>query len=166
MADPETPDPQIIDRIWTLADRLDPSMLITRDGDHIRARPVFARVRRDEGAIYILSDTKGDKLDQIEAHPRVTLAFSDERANHYAVIEGTAHISHDPEKLRELWRFSDETFWKTPDNPDLRIISVLPEAAELWDGSHLLVTGAKILAERLAGIRVQLVENARVSRLD
>ena len=162
---PDTPDPDVIDRIWTIADRLDPCMFITCDGDGQRARPVYARVRRDEGAIYVLSDTKGCKLDQIDTNPNVTLAFSDERANDYVVITGTARARHDPDKARDLWRFSDETFFTSPDNPDLRVITVRPRAAELWDGSNLLISGAKLLADRLLGARTQLVENARVDRL-
>lgn len=160
------PDPDVTDRIWTLADKLDPCMFVTCEGEGQRVRPVYARVRREEGAIYILSDTKGCKLDQIAANPHVSLAFSDTRANDYVVVNGTAQVSHDPDKARDLWRFSDETFFKSPDNPDLRVITVTPVAAELWDGSNLLVTGAKMLAERLVGAKTQLVENAKVDRLE
>lgn len=159
-------DADVINRIWAIADRLDPCMMVTDDGDRQRVRPVFARVRRDEGRIYILTDVKGSKLDQIAANPHVALAFSDERANDYVVIQGTAEARYDPAKARELWRFSDTTFFKTPDNLDLRVITVTPTAAELWDGSNLLITGAKILAERLAGVSTELVENARVDSLD
>lgn len=166
MADHDTPDPDVIDRIWTIADKLDPCMFITCDGDGQRARPVYARVRRDEGVIYVLTDRQGCKLDHIDANANVTLAFSDERANDYVVISGTAQARHDPDKARDLWRFSDETFFKTPDNPDLRVITVTPTAAELWDGSNLLISGAKLLAERLLGAKTQLVENAKVHRLD
>mgnify|MGYP003286930796 CR=1 FL=1 len=144
--------------------RLLQSALLDRDGQ--RVRPVYARVRRDEGAIYILSDIQGCKLDQIQANPNVSLAFSDERANDYVVINGTAEVRHDPEKARDVWRFSDETFFKSPDNPDLRVIAVTPVAAELWDGSNLLITGAKMLADRLVGTKSELVENAKVDRLD
>lgn len=160
------PDTDVTQRIWTMADKLDPCMFVTSDGDGQRVRPVYARVRRNEGAIYILSDSQGCKLDQIQANPNVSLAFSDERANDYVVINGTAEVRHDPEKARDVWRFSDETFFKSPDNPDLRVITVTPVAAELWDGSNLLITGAKMLADRLVGTKSELVENAKVDRLD
>lgn len=158
-------DADIRDRIWQIADRVDPCLLVTRDGDGQRARPVYARVRRDERRIYILSDTSGAKLDQIAANPRVSLAFADIRANHYVVIDGTATADHDPVRAREVWRFSDDSFWDGPDDPNLRVITVVPTAAELWDGSNLLVTGAKILAERLTGADVELVDNARVDTI-
>lgn len=155
----------IIDRIWALADRLDPCMFVTTTNNRSHVRPVFARVRKDEGVIYILTDISGDKLDQIAENPAVALAFSDERGNDYAVIHGTASVEQNAQKARDLWRFSDETFFKSPDNPDLRVITVSPDSAELWDGSHLLITGAKILAERLIGADVELVENAKVDQL-
>lgn len=158
-------DPDVVDRIWKIADRIDPCLMVTREGERQRVRPVYARVRRDEGLIYILSDSGGAKLDQVEDHHRVSLAFADIRANDYVVVEGTARISNDRAKINELWRFSDASFWDTPDNPDLRIIAVTPEEAELWDGSNRLVTGAKVLAERLAGAEVELVENAKVARI-
>ena len=158
-------DREITDRIWKIADRIDPCLLVTRDGDRARVRPVYARVRREEGLIYILTDTGGGKIEQIEAHPEVALSFADIRANDYVVIEGEARVSNDRAKIDELWRFSDESFWETPDNPDLRLIVVTPKGAELWDGSNWLVTGAKVLAERVAGAEVELVENARVGQI-
>ena len=45
------PDPDVTDRIWTLADKLDPCMFVTCEGEGQRVRPVYARVRREEGAI-------------------------------------------------------------------------------------------------------------------
>ena len=158
-------DPTVIDRIWSFADRMDPCMLVTRDGEGTCVRPVFARVRRDEGRIYVLTDTSGAKLAQIAACAQVTLAFSDPRANDYVVICGEATVSRDRDKIAEVWRLSDETFWKSPDNPDLRLITVEPRDAELWDGSNLLVTGAKVLAERLVGVKTQLVENAKAEQI-
>lgn len=158
-------DQDVIDRIWALADRMDPCMFVTTTNDRAHARPVFARVRKNEGAIYVLTDINGHKLDQIAENPAVLLAFSDERGNDYAVIHGTAKVEQDAAKAKDLWRYSDETFFKSPDNPDLRVVTVRPDSAELWDGSHLVITGAKILAERLVGADVELVENAKVDHL-
>lgn len=163
--DDKPAEADVIDRIWTLAERMDPCLLVTLDAGFPRARPVFARVRRDEGRIYILTDVSGDKLDQIVDCARIALAFADTRANHYVVISGEATISDDRAGIAEVWRGSDEVFWQTPENPDLRLITVAPADAELWDGDHVLVTGAKVLAERLAGIKVQLVENAKVDQI-
>lgn len=154
-----------IDRIWTLADRIDPCLLGTWDGEEQQSRPVYARVRRGEGRIYVLTDINGHKHRQIEAHPKVTLSFADIHANEYVVVHGTARVSQDRAKIAEVWTFKDASFWDTPENPDLRLIEVTPEAAELWDGSNIAVTGVKALAERLLGADVELVANRKVDHI-
>ncbi|PJN96457.1 general stress protein, partial [Amaricoccus sp. HAR-UPW-R2A-40] len=83
MPDTKPDDASAIDMIWELADKLDPCLLVTRDGDWQRVRPVFARARRDEGRIYILTDTSGEKHEQIVRFPQVSLAFADPQANDY-----------------------------------------------------------------------------------
>jgi general stress protein 26 len=165
MPDTKPDDASAIDKIWELADKLDPCLLVTRDGDWQRVRPVYARARRDEGRIYILTDTSGEKHEQIERFPQVSLAFADPQANDYVVINGIATVSIDREKIEDVWRFSDEAFWKAPDEPNLRLITVEPRDAELWDGSNVVVTGAKMIAERFLGAKVQLVENRKIDQI-
>lgn len=165
MTDTKPDDTTAIDKIWELADKLDPCLLVTWDGEWQRVRPVYARTRRDEGRIYILTDTSGEKHEQIERFPQVSLAFADPQANDYVVINGLATVSSNREKIEEVWRFSDEAFWEAPDDPNLRLITVEPRDAELWDGSNVVVTGAKMIAERFLGAKVQLVENRKVDQI-
>lgn len=165
MTDTKPDDTTAIDKIWELADKLGPCLLVTWDGEWQRVRPVYARTRRDEGRIYILTDTSGEKHEQIERFPQVSLAFADPQANDYVVINGLATVSSDREKIEEVWRFSDEAFWEAPDDPNLRLITVEPRDAELWDGSNVVLTGAKMIAERFLGAKVQLVENRKVDQI-
>ncbi|MCL7080192.1 pyridoxamine 5'-phosphate oxidase family protein, partial [Escherichia coli] len=67
-----------------------------------------------------------------------SLAFADPQANDYVVINGLATVSSDREKIEEVWRFSDEAFWEALDDPNLRLITVEPRDAELWDGSNVV----------------------------
>ena len=157
MPDTKPDEASAIDKIWELADKLDPCLLVTRDGDWQRVRPVYARARRDEGRIYILTDTSGEKHEQIERFPQVSLAFADPLANDYVVINGIATVSRDRKKIEEVWKFSDD--------PKLRLITIEPRDAELWDGSNVLVTGAKMIAERFLGAKVELVENRKVDQI-
>ncbi len=154
-----------IDRIWKLADRIDPCLLGTWDGSQQQSRPVYARVRRGEGRIYILTDRSGHKHLQIDAHPDVTLSFADVHANDYVVIHGSASVSRDQARISDVWTFKDVSFWETPENPDLLLITVVPEAAEIWDGSNLAISGVKVLAERLVGADVELVDHHKVDRI-
>ena len=79
-----------IDRIWELAKSIDFCMFVTWDGERQRARPLSARPNRDESRIYFLTDVAGEKDEQIEKFPKVTLTFADIRRHNYVAITGDA----------------------------------------------------------------------------
>ena len=49
-------------------------------------------------------------------------------------ISGIAQASADPLVIRELWATSAKQQWDSPDNPDIRMLRIVPLRAELWDG--------------------------------
>lgn len=71
--DNPAPPEEVIDRVWELADKIDICMLTTWTGKEQRSRPMSARPRRDENAIYFLTDVSGEKNADIEAFPTVSL---------------------------------------------------------------------------------------------
>src|SRR5690606_391017 len=93
---------EIVDRIWELADDIDFCMFTTWDGERQRSRPLSARVKRDQHAIYFLVDEEGGKNWQIERFPYVSLAWSDTKGQKYVVVSGRAEISNDRQKIEEL----------------------------------------------------------------
>lgn len=66
-----------IDRVWTLAEKIGICMLVSRDGENLRARPMAAFFDREGHAIYFLTDTKSHKDEEIAHDPHVVLAFAD-----------------------------------------------------------------------------------------
>lgn len=54
---------EAINRIWELSKQIDVCMFVTWDGEYTRGRPLSARVRRDEGAIYFLVNDDGAKMN-------------------------------------------------------------------------------------------------------
>ena len=67
---------EIQDRIWELAERIDFCMFTTWDGERQRSRPLSARVRQDEHAIYFLVDAEGEKNWQVDKFPWVSCAWA------------------------------------------------------------------------------------------
>src|ERR1700750_960299 len=47
-----------IDRAWELMKKIGFAMLVTRDGDRLRARPMSAYLDQDSNAIYFLTDAR------------------------------------------------------------------------------------------------------------
>ena len=156
---------EAVDKIWELAKSIDICMLVTWDGERQRARPLSARPDREDGRIYFLTDVAGAKDEQIERFPTVTLAFSDNRSHDYVVITGTARVSDDRSKIKELWTSTDKAWWDSADDPAVRVIVVEPEDAEIWKGPNRLIAGAKLLAAAVTGAKVDFGESRKVDHL-
>ena len=151
------------DRVWELARKINICMFVTWDGERQRARPLAANVDRDEHAIYFLTDVTGLKDDQIERFPIVTLAFSDTGDNKYVSITGEAKVTNDRAKISELWTPDNKAFWDSKDDPDIRLITVTPDDAEVWDSPGMVVATVKMLTAAVTGAKVELGNNRKVT---
>ena len=56
-----------IDRVWDLMKTIGFAMLVTRDGDKLRARPMSAYLDRDADTIYFLTDARRHKDERSRA---------------------------------------------------------------------------------------------------
>ena len=151
------------DRAWELAKKINICMLVTWDGERQRARPLAANVDRDEHAIHFLTDVTGMKDDQIEQFPTVTLAFADTGGNKYVSITGQAIVANDRAKIAELWTPDNKAFWDSKDDPDIRLITVRPEDAEVWDSPGMIMATVKMLTAAVTGAKVELGNNRKVT---
>lgn len=159
------PRDEAVKTAWSLAELIGFCMFVTWDGERQRARPLAARPREEEDAIYFLIDLHGAKDDQIEQFPIVTMTFADIRAHDYVTITGNATVSNDRERIAELWSPADRAWWDSPEDPDIRLITVRPDDAEVWKGSNCIVAGVKMLAAALTGAQPSFGKNAKVDNL-
>ena len=166
MADQDTMSrDEAIDQIWKLAKSIDFCMFVTWDGERQRARPMSARPDRDAGKIYFLADAAGEKDEQVERFPKVTLAFADTRAHDYVAITGRADVSNNRARIEALWTSADEAWWDSAKDPSIRLIAFDPEDAELWKGPNRLVAGAKMLTSAVTGAKTDFGENKKIDHL-
>src|SRR6202012_2072128 len=126
---PKTPE-QVQDRIWELAEKIDICMFTTWDGEQQYSRPLSARVRREDHAIYFLVDEEGGKNAQIERFPTVSCAWADNGNYKYALVAGRATLTNDRAKIAELWSKFDEAWWEDKTDPTIRLLTLTPENGE------------------------------------
>lgn len=153
---------EVEDRVWELSESIRICMFITWDGERQRARPLAAMPDRDEHAIYFLTDVNGVKDDQIEKFPIVSMAFADTGGNKYVSITGHATVTNDRAKIKELWSAPDKAWWDSAEDPSIRIITVTPEDAELWDGPGKVVSAAKMLSAAITGDKPDMGINSKI----
>ena len=153
---------EIVDRVWELAEKIDFCMFGTWDGAKQHARPLSSRVKRDEHAIYFLVSATGHKNLEIEKFPEVSLNYADTKAMNYISISGEARVSNDRAKIHELWSSFDKAWWDSETDPDIRLITVTPERAELWDSPGRMVAFATMLTAAVTGAKLDFGDNATV----
>ena len=137
-------------------------MFVTWDGEHQQARPLSSRVFRDEHAIYFLVSAEGHKNAQVEEFPTVNLSYADIGNMKYVSITGTAAITNDRAKITDLWSAFDKAWWDDENDPDIRLLTVTPERAELWDSPGKLVAFATMLTSAVTGAKLEFGDNATV----
>jgi general stress protein 26 len=148
---------------WDLMEKIGTCMLVTWDGERQRARPMAAYLRSQEHAIYFLTDERREKIDEVEHFPIVTLAFANPSSQKYVALSGHAVVSNDRVKIKELWSPFAKAWWDTADDPNIRILMVTPEEAELWDSPGTLIATVKMLTAAATGTRPDIGENRKVA---
>jgi general stress protein 26 len=114
--------------------------------------------------IWFVTDVRGLKDDEIKAHPEVCLVFIDPKDKAYLSISARGEVHDDHAKAREIWKKTDDAWWSGPDDPNVRVLRIEPQRAELWDGpASAAVAAFEFAKARLTGEKPNLGENRKVT---
>lgn len=169
-----TPD-EIADRAWHLAEKIRIALFNTWDGEQQRIRPLSAHIDREQHEICFLVGAHGGTtlaravgapaltlIEQIERYPTVGLAFADQGSSDYVTITGQARVSNDRARIKELWSPFAKAWWDSADDPDIRLVTVTPEAAEVWEGPNKLIAYAVMLTAAATGAKPPVGDHGAV----
>jgi general stress protein 26 len=152
-----------LDRVWELMKKIEFAMLVTRDGAKLRARPMSAYLDRDSNAIFFLTDAGRHKDDEIARDSNVNLSFADAAHHKFVSVTGTAAVSNDRAKIRELFSTSAKAWWESADDPNIRVLKIVPDDAEFWDAPGQVVSYVKMATAAMTGKRADLGDNREVA---
>jgi general stress protein 26 len=153
-----------LERVWDIIERVGVCMFTTHSGAGMRARPLEARPDRRTGIIWFVSDLRSAKEHEIARDPAVGLVFIDADAKAYLSLTARAEVSRDHAKAAEIWKRTDNVWWRGPNDPDVCVLRVTPITAELWDGpASKAVAIFEFAKARLTGLKPKLGENRKVT---
>jgi general stress protein 26 len=154
-------DPAPAGHVWELVEKIRTAMLVTRAGEILDARPLQAYPEAAAGEIAFMTDSRR-VISEVGADGRVLLVFSDKSGNNYVSLTGKAVVSNDRERIRRLWTLWALAYWKSADDPAIRLIVVTPEEARYWDAPGAVVATVAMLAGALSGKQPELGESGEV----
>jgi general stress protein 26 len=86
----------------------------------------------DPGTTWFITQRSSDKVQALEADPRVNVSCSSKAG--WVSLAGTAHVSDDTAKLKELWDASAGAFMSGgPEDPDNVLLRIDGDTAEFWE---------------------------------
>ena len=140
---------EAIDKIKDLIKKAESCFFCTASGagESNGARPMSVQQTDDDGNLWFLSATDSHKNLEIQNNPAVNLYFQGSAHSHFLHLEGTATVSQDKTKIKELWEPILKTwFTEGEDDPRISVIKVQPTTGYYWDNKHgNMVAGVKML---------------------
>lgn len=154
--------PQANDEMSRLARHLDGqrTAMLSFSDEHgqITARPMTPLEMDERGEIWMLASRQRMAPHFVAALRQANLSISDESHALYISIAGVARLSDDTSRKQALWSaMARPWFPQGADDPDLVLLALQPQLADIWDGPandavRLLALTASIAASRPIGL--------------
>jgi general stress protein 26 len=122
-----------IEELYDLIEGIEIAMLTTRrlDGRMV-SRPMATQERLEGADLWFVTDIETNKIDELEQEPNVNVSYYRDRTREWVSVSGTATVSQDRARIRELYRPDwkawfgkvDEVRDGGPEDPRLALILV------------------------------------------
>jgi general stress protein 26 len=128
-----------LETFYDMVDEIEIAMMTTRRHDgHLRSRAMANQKRAGGADLWFVTLEGAAKLDDIAFDPHVNLAYYKDSSREWISVSGTAVVSRDRDRIRELYA-ADWKMWLpeegdprhgTADDPRMVLIGVTVHAAE------------------------------------
>lgn len=111
------------------------AMMTTIEQDNVlRSRPMVTQDMEFDGDLWFFTYDNAAKVGQLAAHNQVNLSYAKESDNLYISASGTSELVRDRKKVKDLWKpMLKAWFPNGPDDPNIALLKVHVESAEIWD---------------------------------
>ena len=148
-------DSKAIEKIKELATAIDICLFCTNitidQGE--TTRPMSTQNVDDEGNLWFFSDKNSGKNKEIENDSTVRLYYSHPSKSSYMVLNGTAEIQFDKNKVSEIWSpMVNAWFPDGKEDSNISLIKVTPKNAYYWDiEGNQMINFFKMIASAATG---------------
>jgi general stress protein 26 len=128
------------------------AMLTTIELDgSLRSRPMAVQQTDFDGDLWFFTKDRGPIVQETHLDAHVNVSFANTSDQRYTSVTGTARTLHDPRKAAELWNpMLKAWFPKGLEDPDLALLKVSVEKAEIWNAPGLAMVLLTGFSKRIA----------------
>lgn len=143
---------------------IDFCMLTTVNDGKLHSRPMSTQELDENGNLWFFTADNTRKADEVAADNRVNVAYSAPDDNRYVSVFGTAEITRDRAKMKELWSpIHKAWFPEGLDDPHICLMKIDIEDAEYWDApSSKIVQLAGLVKALVTGTEADYGEQGKI----
>ncbi|MFN4154614.1 MAG: pyridoxamine 5'-phosphate oxidase family protein [Paracoccaceae bacterium] len=138
----------LIEQFWKEMDGVHSAMLAVGSARHV---PMSPYARKEDRAIWFITAKGTGLVDAITNGEGDASLIVTGESNIHARIEGAAAIVQDRAKLEELWNPVASSWFDSIEDPDIRLIRLVPTEAEVWLTSGGLGFAFELVKSKLTG---------------
>ena len=146
---------EAIEKIKELVDKAETCFFCTAVTTHdsVGARPMAVQEVDDAGHLWFLSASDSHKNAELTNDSHVRLYFQGSAHSDFLLLDGTASVSRDKQRIKELWKPILKTWFTEGENdPRITVIRFKPSQGYYWDTKHgMAVAGIKMLIGAATG---------------
>jgi general stress protein 26 len=141
--------PKAVEKMKQLVDKAETCFFCTAvvSNGSTGARPMSVQEVDEQGNLWFLSADDSHKNEELNRDPSVRLYFQGSAHSDFLTLSGTASVSRDKARTKELWEPIAKTwFTEGEEDPRITVIKVTPSDGYYWDTKHgAAIAGAKML---------------------
>jgi general stress protein 26 len=119
----------------------------------MHSRPMDTQAQEFDGDLWFFSEASSRKVADLRANNQLHISY--QSGNSFVSLSGSALITDNVAKKRELWKPDLEAWFENgPEDPNVLLIKFRAKSAEYWEGPR----GGK-LGSAIAAITVLLTGN-------
>lgn len=129
------------------------------------SRPMATQKTEFQGSVWFLTADDSRKVSEIAHNANVSLIYADPGNASYITVKGRANVSHDKQKIHELWKPMYQAWFPGGENdPQIRVLRVDVTEAEYWEANDSkIIRSIKYLAAAATKGSVDVGEHGKVS---
>jgi general stress protein 26 len=149
--------------IWEIIKDIKTAMVVSSDDNSLRARPMNHLQKEFDGTLYFFTKKSAAKVEEVQQDNHVCISYADTQEKNYVSLSGTVTFSEDRALIEGLWSPPASAFFpEGKDDPDLVVMSVHINRAEIWDAEKsAMVLFYETVKSNLTGGPPDLGENRK-----
>jgi general stress protein 26 len=136
---------------------------VATDGT-MSSRPMAVQNTPFDGTLWFLTRSNSEKMEEVGHDQHVTLTFAEPKTSKYIAVKGTASVSQDRAKIKELWNPMYKAWFPQGENdPQIAVMRVDVTEADYWEASdNKLIVLIKYAAAALTKGKMPVGESGHI----